>query len=395
MSWSVIQPSSLSVHIVLYHYMNIQKLYLLSTLPCTTKRLLHTSLSYTLYLLQIMDCPGLYDTSKTQEEISTIIVQAVACTHPGPHAVLYIVRLGRYTEEESGVYERLKALFDDEITKYIIVLFTGGDELEAEGKNLADMIHHAPASLLQVIQECGNRCLVFNNKAKNPKPQVEKLLKQVKEMKQQNDNEYYTCPKFSRIGEGLEEEVQKRLAAMEQKDHEREKYVCELEAREKEIKKKLAEAHAEMDRKDREWELKIKEEKEKSRREVEKRRQDQKAREPKLNVEKESDEKELEEKEQQIKKHEVELKQKREEERKRRENDLKRLQEEKEAFEREKQEEAKQEEERKERAYQEELNRMKDGVAKGEEQGWVDWASQKAASALSAPFRFVSGLFRS
>ena len=349
-----------------------------------------------LCLLQIMDCPGLYDTSKTQEEISTIIVQAVACTHPGPHAVLYIIRLGRYTEEESSVYKRLKALFDDEITKYIIVLFTGGDELEDEGKSLTDMIHHAPPNLLQVIEECGNRCLVFNNKAQNPKPQVKKLLKQVREMKQQYDNEYYTCPKFSRIREGLEEEVQKRLAAMEQKHHDRRKYIRKLEAREKEVERKLEEAHAEMDRKDREWELKIEKEKEKSRREVEKRRQDQKAREPKLNVGKESHKKkELEEKEHQIKKQEVELRQKREEERKRRKNDLKRLQEEKETIERKKQKEAKREAERKERAYQEELNRMKDGVAKGEEQGWVDWASQKAASALSAPFRFVSGLFRS
>ena len=105
-------------------------------------------------------------------------------------------------------------MFDDAITKYIILLFTGGDKLEAKGMTLAEVKHHAPAHLSQVIEECGKRCLVFDNKAKNTKPQVERLLEQVRKMKEDNDEEYYTCPKCSQIGKRLEAEVERRLADM-------------------------------------------------------------------------------------------------------------------------------------------------------------------------------------
>ena len=80
-------------------------------------------------MLQIMDSPGLFDTKRTHEEISIDIVKAVACMHPGPHAILYVIPLGRYTGEEYAVYERLKALFDDQLTHNLIVLFTKGDQL--------------------------------------------------------------------------------------------------------------------------------------------------------------------------------------------------------------------------------------------------------------------------
>ena len=76
-----------------------------------------------------MDSPGLFDTRRTQEQISIDIVKAVACMHPGPNAILYVVPLGRYTEEEFAVYRRLKALFDQGLTSYLVVLFTGGDRL--------------------------------------------------------------------------------------------------------------------------------------------------------------------------------------------------------------------------------------------------------------------------
>ena len=69
-----------------------------------------------------MDLPGLFDTKKTHEEVSTIVMEAVTCMHPGPDAILYVIKIGRYTEEELGVYNRLKALLDDNVTKYIICL---------------------------------------------------------------------------------------------------------------------------------------------------------------------------------------------------------------------------------------------------------------------------------
>ena len=102
-----------------------------------------------------MDSPGLFDTSKNHEEISALVMQAIACMHPGPDAVFYVMKIGRYTDEEYGVYTRLKALLDDNVTKYLIVLFTHGDALK--GKNMEQMLTKAPEKLREVLKDCDYR----------------------------------------------------------------------------------------------------------------------------------------------------------------------------------------------------------------------------------------------
>lgn len=175
---------------------------------------------------QIVDSPGLYDTHKTQEEICVTIVQAVAGMHPGPHAVLYVVRLGRYTAEEFGAYQRLKALFDDRITRYLIVVFTHGDMLERERTSIDDLVQkNTTKELQQVLRECSNRYIVFNNRASDPRPQVEQLLKMVRAMMAQNGGRPYSCAKYGEIGAGMEKEVARRLQEVEKRDLKRQKYV--------------------------------------------------------------------------------------------------------------------------------------------------------------------------
>ncbi|KAL8593998.1 hypothetical protein ACOMHN_028984 [Nucella lapillus] len=192
---------------------------------------------------EIMDSPGLYDTSKTHEEICTIIVQAVAGMHPGPHAILYVIKVGRFTPEEYKAYGRLKALFDDTIPCHIILLFTYGDQLEREGLTVEKMIQspRTPETLKEVFEECGHRYVVFNNMAADKGAQVDALLRQVERLVGHNGGRPYTCPKYSKIGEGLEEEVNKRMEVFEKKDLKRQKYVQELE-----IQTKDAELAAEL-----------------------------------------------------------------------------------------------------------------------------------------------------
>ena len=163
--------------------------------------------------LQIMDSPGLFDTHKTHEEICTNIVQAVAGMHPGPHAVLYVLRVGRFTAEEYAAYRRLKALFDDSIVHHIILVFTHGDDLEREGNTLADLMEspNTPEDLQRMFQECGHRCQLFNNMASDPQPQVDELLAAVRRLVADNGDKPYSCRKYSGIGESIEEEVERCL----------------------------------------------------------------------------------------------------------------------------------------------------------------------------------------
>ncbi|KAK7480041.1 hypothetical protein BaRGS_00028678 [Batillaria attramentaria] len=191
-------------------------------------------------LIEIVDCPGLYDTHISQEDINTIIIQTVACLHPGPDAILYVVRLGRYTAEEYGAYEHLKLMFDDTITKYTIVLFTGGDELERMGWGFEDIMDRRTGRLEHVINECGKRAIIFNNRASDPKPQVERLLNLVRQMKVENGKPYM-CPKYQRIGEQLEAEVNKRLAAIDKTPKKIRKLQMETEKKREDFQKRKEE----------------------------------------------------------------------------------------------------------------------------------------------------------
>nr|KAG5702719.1 hypothetical protein BaRGS_013356 [Batillaria attramentaria] len=301
---------------------------------------------------------GLYDTGRTQEEICTDIVQAVAGMHPGPHAILYVQRIGRYTEEEFGVYQRLKAIFDDNITKYMIVLFTYGDDLEASGQKLEDLLKVAPKGLQQVVQECGNRCVVFNNR-NDKKKQVDELLEEVRKLRKTNEKPFYICSKYTHIGNRLEEEVIKSLEEADKKDPEKQQRIKQLEMQTQQAVLEAEKQKKEFEERDKEMQRKLEEER-KHAHEQEK-----------------------------LKAMAAELERQREEERKRREEQERELR-----MLREKQEEEERKEmERMREAYEREMERMKEAVVKEEDQGFLGWAASGISSAVQSSWNWVTSWF--
>ena len=111
---------------------------------------------------QIIDSPGLFDPDGTDNQEQEI-VKTVALLDPGPTAVLYVVRFGRYTKEEFETYQRLKRLFGGDITRYVTIVFTGGDMLKKEHKSIDQCIREAGEDLSLVLRECQSRYVVFNN----------------------------------------------------------------------------------------------------------------------------------------------------------------------------------------------------------------------------------------
>ncbi|KAK7496384.1 hypothetical protein BaRGS_00012306, partial [Batillaria attramentaria] len=191
--------------------------------------------------VEVMDCPGLYDTSKSHEDVATMIVQAVAFTHPGPHAILFIVSaVNRYTEEEHKVYERITTIFDENVKKHILVVFTHGDDVERAKKTLDDLLADVPPRLARVIATCKCRPLVFNNFAKNKKPQVQDLLRETRKLVQENGGPY-ECTKYRIIQEELKKEVKRRIEEMEERDLMRKKQIKEM-GRETQRKRSAKEA---------------------------------------------------------------------------------------------------------------------------------------------------------
>ncbi|KAK7105771.1 GTPase IMAP family member 4-like [Littorina saxatilis] len=198
--------------------------------------------------VEVMDTPGLFDTSKSHDEVGLVIVRCVIELHPGPDAVFVVFKLGdRYTEEDFGAYRRLKRLFGVKVTKHIIVLFTGGDKLlKGKKTSVEQFLHKAPKNLVTVLEECERRYVVLNNELSftDGKDQVKELLGKVQELRERNKNMPYVCDNYSRIGKTLEDvetlkqEIGVKMREVEAQEAKAMKYVQE---RDEEYRAKLDE----------------------------------------------------------------------------------------------------------------------------------------------------------
>uniref|UniRef100_A0A452QJQ3 AIG1-type G domain-containing protein n=1 Tax=Ursus americanus TaxID=9643 RepID=A0A452QJQ3_URSAM len=126
--------------------------------------------------LLIVDTPGLFDTKETLETTCKEISQCVFYSCPGPHAIVMVLQVGRYMDEDQKTVNLIKAVFGKAAMKHMIVLFTRKDNLE--GQSLDDYIAEADVNLRSVIRECGNRCCAFNNRgtAAEKEAQVQELI---------------------------------------------------------------------------------------------------------------------------------------------------------------------------------------------------------------------------
>ena len=171
-----------------------------------------------------MIAPGLQDVYKTPEEICTIFAQSVVGMHPGPHAVLFFIEGARFDAEYHTAYKRLKALFDDSISRHTILVFTDVKEPEQQQIVLSPK-HYVPQS---VLRECGHRYLFFNNEAADPQDEM-KLLSEVRRLVDGNRGRHYSCNKYSTILENLEEEINRSQEKFDKEDHGGQMYIQKLE----------------------------------------------------------------------------------------------------------------------------------------------------------------------
>ncbi|XP_061115213.1 GTPase IMAP family member 7-like [Conger conger] len=113
---------------------------------------------------------------------------------PGPHAFLLTLRVGRYDEEDRNQVESLEKVFGEAMYNFTTVLFTHRDNMEMTGERLQDHIENANPHLKSLLEKCGQRYHVFDNRKKDDRKQVKELVKIVDEMVQANGGKHYERP---------------------------------------------------------------------------------------------------------------------------------------------------------------------------------------------------------
>ncbi|XP_072305516.1 GTPase IMAP family member 7-like [Eucyclogobius newberryi] len=168
--------------------------------------------------IQLVDTPGLFDTDLSSTNMSPEMLKCVTECAPGPHAVLIVLKIEKYTEQEKAVVKMIQKYFSEEVLKYTTVVFTRGDDLPEEMR-IEEWVSLNP-SLNDLVQKCGGRCHVFDNKYwknsedeyRNNQYQIRELLKTINKTVADNRGKYYTNELLEKTGEEIEEEI-KRLKA--------------------------------------------------------------------------------------------------------------------------------------------------------------------------------------
>ncbi|XP_070593664.1 GTPase IMAP family member 9-like isoform X2 [Erythrolamprus reginae] len=146
--------------------------------------------------LAVIDTPGFFDTKYPQLKTIEEVKKCVSCCSPGPHVILQVIRLGRFSEEEKEVARIIREIFTLRAKAYMIVLFTRKEDLE--GRPLQEIMSEGGKNwepLREQIKSCGHRCLAFNNKAgeEERQEQVNELIQMVDALIRENGtNPHYT-----------------------------------------------------------------------------------------------------------------------------------------------------------------------------------------------------------
>ncbi|KAL0149799.1 hypothetical protein M9458_054847, partial [Cirrhinus mrigala] len=226
--------------------------------------------------ITVIDTPGLFDTDLTNEEIQREMSNCISMILPGPHVFIIVLSLGQsFTQEEQTAVKIIQETFGENSLMFTMVLFTRGDDLN--DKTIEQYLGKSGSALNQLIESCGNRFHVFNNKETEDQTQVTDLLQKIDNMVKVNRGSYYSCKMFREM-EREKQEQQKNIL-MERVERmkmmmkeERQKHDKERKRREEEYIEK--EERYKKDIKEREeQERKIREEMKRDREEWEKQKQ--------------------------------------------------------------------------------------------------------------------------
>ncbi|KAJ4847386.1 Immune-associated nucleotide-binding protein 9 [Turnera subulata] len=143
----------------------------------------------------------------TPEFIGKEIVKCITMAKDGIHAILLVFSVRtRFSQEEEAALRSLQTLFGRKIVDYMIVVFTGGDDLEDNDETLDDYLgRECPQPLKDILTLCNNRRVLFDNKTKDESKraeQVQQLLSLVNTVIADNDGQPFTDEVFVELQKG-------------------------------------------------------------------------------------------------------------------------------------------------------------------------------------------------
>ncbi|RLM74510.1 hypothetical protein C2845_PM15G09170 [Panicum miliaceum] len=173
----------------------------------------------------------------------------------GMHAMLMVFSAtSRFSHEDEETIKAIKMFFDDTIIDHLILVFTNGDRIGENNwkKMLTD--DNCPKYLQDVLKQCKNRAILFDNETNNQQKcdaQLKKLLDTMDSVVSSNCGKTFSNLMFAHIKKAHEQkklhaylaEVAKMVEEKLNKTIEKmEKQLCEEKEARKKAEEKMTEA---------------------------------------------------------------------------------------------------------------------------------------------------------
>ncbi|XP_052085066.1 GTPase IMAP family member 9-like isoform X1 [Mytilus californianus] len=158
------------------------------------------------HILKIVDTPGFFDTNLSTESVKLEILKCLNMLSPGPNIIMYVLRVGRFTEEEIKAVQHFLHLFGGDPFRYTIIVITGRDDLEQDGTTPSQFLENIPEYFREFLSKCRDRVVFLNNRSKiDSERQFEEMLPMIEKMILENadTSSFYTNEILEEIKSGI------------------------------------------------------------------------------------------------------------------------------------------------------------------------------------------------
>ncbi|KAK6186932.1 hypothetical protein SNE40_006188 [Patella caerulea] len=213
--------------------------------------------------LLVVDTPGMFDTSKSNEETIKELTQCVALSVPGPHLFFFVLKAcARFTEEEQNTIKALKDGFGADVMSYVMVIFTCKDSLEHNKMSIEGYINSSD-ELKRTIEDCHGRFAVIDNWGESREADTSQIMELANTTISENQNKFYTTDMFKeaeavtkeRVRTLKEEKRQEKIKLEEQSKRIEEEGLRKKQDLEKQMKYQIDQYLKDMKTKDEEFSL--------------------------------------------------------------------------------------------------------------------------------------------
>ncbi|XP_032100930.1 GTPase IMAP family member 5-like [Sapajus apella] len=145
----------------------------------------------------VVDTPSIFESKADTQELYEDIGDCYLLSAPGPHVLLLVIQLGRFTTQDTVAVRRVKEVFGVGVMRHVVILFTHKEDLA--GQALNDYVANIDnCSLRVLVQECEKRYCAFNNRAteEEQRQQRAELLAVVERLEREREGSFHSNDLF-------------------------------------------------------------------------------------------------------------------------------------------------------------------------------------------------------